>query len=284
MSDQMAPDLRHGFIENGGNGGNAWVTEIQSVLTEHGGEGDERLYLSHECRKEAVPFMGAPDGPGEGGIFMPQSPHEYLTFTRGDRFFQIPSSDTVLGMDAMRNITRHAVGDRLFAAPYTQSDWVSRVHCPDTPIRILDFDAVHGALIRGALDIRNTFLRFDWRREDGQDCTVHAPCRYLNFSPADAAGTPYLQPISGYILFPMDSIHVHGYLACAVDSGGRTTCEVAVPRFVDIYELIGRISGNREELAPLLGNLSKLIPGFGRRFDTIIPLAGTLTLYRYASP
>ncbi|MEO5336185.1 MAG: hypothetical protein H7841_04715 [Magnetospirillum sp. WYHS-4] len=273
MVPLRAPDLVSGRIVNGTGGANAWCTTIQAVLEEVRDGRRETAYLGHECRKENVPFAAGGAGP-EGGIIQKNSPAEFLTFSRGGRFYQILGTETVFGGDLLAAYPHVRLGRHFVFQPHGEDDWVSRVHCPERPIRLATADAVMDGLRAGGLALGDLFLRFSWQ-EGATAHTLYAPSRYVNF------GEDYLQPISGYVLFRHQDLWLHGYLACALKADGTRLCELVAPVYTDAYAVIAKQSRLEEADRAALAGLAAAAPAYTRQFNLVLHLDGQLDFFVY---
>jgi len=278
-SATRAPDLENGFIVNAVTEVNSWTTEIQCVLTEDADGAAEPAYLGHECRNEHVPLMDDA-GPSET-VFMTRKPHEFLTYSRAGRFYQLPTTDTLVTDSAVEMVEKVALRGSYLFLPRGLPEWQSEVHCTDRRIEVIPAEEVLRGLNGRRLPMRRLFLRFDWR-EGEQAHTIHCPCRYVNFANESVAKKRYLQPITGHVLFPSFGTLLPGYFVCARAESGETRAEFVTPRYADACATLATRHGVNAEDADSLQRIGGMLPSFVRVFDFIYKVEGTLTFYTYA--
>lgn len=264
-----APDLKFGFIVNNLSKANSWTTEIQSVLVDE--DGGERTFLSHECRQENVTLS---DQQSAATILQADKPYEFLTYTQGERFYQIGSLDAPTTFFGQQSGPAGGV-----PTPHGAPDWLSAACCDDRAITELGFAEVLAGLRGRRLAIRELFLRLRFRHA-GRRHALYCPSRYVNFANEAIAQTPYLQPISGLVAMPGGESVTFGYIMAAIDPSGTRRVEFAAARYVDLYGWVAR----REAvpaLAAILGNLSRMAPCYARVFDQSAVIEGDVDFYRY---
>ncbi|MEO5337104.1 MAG: hypothetical protein H7841_09455 [Magnetospirillum sp. WYHS-4] len=268
------PDLRGGSIVNGRDDGNLWTTEIQCVLV---GEDGETLYLSHECRFESVAF--GPEPPAEGETLIKRrQPFSFLTFTRNGRFFHIPQPDTLFGESLTRGTRRIDVDGGFVFRPHSQEDWASRVSCSWGEGEEVSFSQLSADLHRKAVPVRDLFVRARFGLS-GRQWSLYCPCRYLNFPGPRLPGGPYLQPISGHVLVPVEDSFSAGYLVAGTD-GDRVRMELAMPCYRDAAEVLGRSLALGPEESALMGRMAQLFPAHVGVYDLVFPVDGDVAFYR----
>lgn len=274
-----APDLLGGRVVNGPFDGtnNVWVNEIQGVLVHDGPAERQTYYLSHECRQENLPFHGADQD--SATIFQTHRPHEYLTFSCGERFFQIPSWDAPLDLRRIQDIPRIEGNGFFFYPPVFRNDWQSQVTCEERPIRLHDFAETFGMLENNRVEIRKFFFRFAWTA-GGDAWTIYAPCRYINFCTTPVKDKPFIQVITGYVLMPLWGTQFHGYFCAAIDAAGRMRSEFLLPRYVPTFTHLAERAGSPEEGA-IFGKLAKTFPIYARHFDFVVGIDGQLDFFTY---
>jgi len=279
MTKGNAPDLEDGFIVNGLEDENSWMTEIQSVLSETVGGKTFRRYLSQECRSENLPFTEGYLG-NTDHIFMRQKPVEFLTYTEGQNFFQLPSFDTVLPAAAHADYAKVESGGFFQLREGPGDKWFSDVDCNEREITYLSFEEALSAMQERKVPVRKLFMEIQW--SGGQiNWSVHTPCRYVNFSTKGVAKNDYLQPISGDILLPISGGgFVSGYVACADNGKQAPIIEFLTRRYGDAFEVLAKRS-EQPELEPILEKFSSLISLSTPIYDLVVPVEGTVKFYTY---
>ena len=110
------------------------------------------------------------------------------------------------------------------------------------------------------LQIRKTFMKLKWMQL-GQGYTLYCPCRYINY-PEPGAEWSYVQPISGYVLFPIaGGVHMLAYVACAENADGETLMEFCCKRYRSV---VGWINENHQ--------LPESVQGFLETLDRELPV------------
>lgn len=186
----IVPDLQDGFMIfnpdgstkitiNQQEGENCWWTPVECVLVRKTPEktGDQRAYLSHECRAEMVgqdPF-GHPGNyewvglsAWDGNYYIRSGPGNE---DRPGKYYEKMASDTI------------------------------RVTCPDRKARALSFAEVLQML---QSDFKEGYHRLHVAisyRQDGYGYVLYAPSNYINFPHPTKGIRSYLQPIPGYVLY-----------------------------------------------------------------------------------
>ena len=276
---ETAPDLINGIIVNGLSGENLWTTEVQSVLEENRDGTTETRYLSHQCRRENVPFSDGYLG-NTDSIFQTSECSEFLTFTHNGYFHQLPDIDTVAPAADVGGLTSDWDGGAFFPNPVTWPNWTSEVECGTVPIRPLAFDEALDGLIARTLPLRKLFLRVEWSDRDVR-YRLHCPCRYVNFSNPKTTDRRYIQPISGYVLVPFEGVLCRGFVACATNDSGATIVETLIPRFHCPYgKLVKAVTG--AESADIVNQLRGSLPAVTRSFDVVSRVEGRFNLFVYA--
>ena len=278
---ETAPDLKRGFIVNGMTAKNAWSTEIQCVLTEIRDGKAHDLYLSHQCRREDVPFSSGRLG-GKERIFQLARSEEFLTFTRDGAFYQLTDLDSVVPASKVDGIPANWDGGSHLSLVVNSPDWHSEVVCERTPIRVLSFDEALTGLVEKRVPMRDLFLRVSWSYKS-MDFQLHCPCRYINFSNPLYETNRYLQPISGYVLVPIAGTYSRGYVACARDGDGTILIELLTPRYHSPYADLAAAAGGAE-ITEIMKNLNKVLPAVSRSFDVVRKVAGCFDLFVYDDP
>lgn len=267
-----APDLSRGHILNGLGKKNAWMTTIQCVL---GRDGDESVYLSHECRNENVPFSTDYDGADDGHIFQAATPNEFLTFTKGGHFHQFVASDLPCPASAVRHAFV-SVDDWFFYEPVGSPGWRSSVRCPDAAIEPLGVAELLAGLNECSLAIRDVFVRV--RLDDGHH--LHFPANYINFSNRGVETAEYVQSISGTVICPFQGTYVPGYISCAATTDGRSKIEFAGWRNKELFSHLAQFVPH-EQLSGLLRQLSGMAPAYYGTISLFADLQGEVMFYRY---
>ncbi|MGB0683116.1 MAG: hypothetical protein ACPGOV_10430 [Magnetovibrionaceae bacterium] len=281
MADSQAksehlPDLEGGWVINSGDQNNRWATEIQAVLWP-GDETSDPFVLSHECRKERVPFNE--EEPGSDALFMTNSPHEFLTVSHRGEFLQIPHIDTVFSVRAMKDLPTLAspMGRVLLPARFPNSP--SEVHLPERGVDFLDPESLLRTAANG-VPVRKLFFLFEGETV-GQSCRLIAPVHYLNFPGTEACGH-YLQPISGTIIGPYQNKILPGYFAAAIDcEGGSSKIEFLFAQYVDTWNAMSLSAGLPATVLEQLATVRQHFPTFVRIYNLMQPATGTVRIFRY---
>ncbi len=273
-----APDLKNGHIINGVGAPNSWMTEIQSALSIGDEDGERMLYLSHECRAEDVPFSSSNTG-GEKSIFQKDNIIEFLTFADNRKTLQLSTNEISYveheKNQSTPNTARVCVPE---ATEITHSE--SRVSCAKRPIKVLSTDDVLKGLRSGSLAIRETFMRVSWRRR-GASYESYSPCRYINFPDAGHSDDYYLQPISGYVLFPHENDILVAYVACCVNGSDDAVIEFCARRYRNVFDqFLAMVAFEDGSEAPIR-NLAKTLPIMAAQFDFVVPVKGQCVFYAY---
>lgn len=276
---ETAPDLIDGIIVNGLSGENLWTTEIQSVLEEERDGKTETRYLSHQCRRENVPFSDGYLGDTDQ-IFQTTECSEFLTFTHNGYFHQLPDADTAVPAADIEGLMPEWNGGQFFPNPVTWPNWTSEVACGTVPIRAFEFDEAFNGLVHRALPLRKLFLRVEWSDGDTR-YRLYCPCRYVNYANPKTTDRRYVQPISGYVLVPLEGVLCRGYVACAMNDSGETIIETLMPRFHSPYgKLVKAVTGN--ESPEIVNQLHSNLPAVIRSFDVVKRVEGRFNLFVYA--
>ncbi|OHC73302.1 MAG: hypothetical protein A3G18_12145 [Rhodospirillales bacterium RIFCSPLOWO2_12_FULL_58_28] len=270
-----APDLMGGFMLNGKGGGNLWSTEIQSALRETSDAGSHNAYLSHECRMENLPFSSGYLGGGET-IFQRNKPWEFLLYVAGGKTRQLCVVDVELVPD--HDIARQPVPDMLLPINIDLTGNVdSEPFCADRRIEYMPHETALSALRKNRLRIREVFLHVSWSAENAK-FDLFCPCRYINFPPLEQTNDFYIQPISGYVLYPLcPDRYLPAYVACAVNADGKQIIEFCCKRYRSIHGWIKNYGG---EMADKNEGLASL-PVFVSQFDGMIKVDGVFKIYTY---
>jgi hypothetical protein len=268
------PDIRGGRIVNGGEGGNRWVTEIQSVLVaETAGKPAGTAYLGHECRFESLAFGDDPPAPGDTLIKRHQ-PYQFLTFAISGQFFQVPHPDSLFGDAAFQGLPRLDVDGGFVVRPHSKAGWVAEVACPWVAGEEVPADT----LLADEAPFRDLFVRARFGQGD-TTWTLFAPCRYLNFSGPGWPGRPYLQPITGHVLFPYADFFLAGYLVAGM-AGDEVRMELVAPRYRPAFETMKGVLGPGTGETALLDRLAGLFRAHVPVYDLVLPVTGELSFYR----
>ncbi|WP_156486156.1 hypothetical protein [Prochlorococcus sp. MIT 1306] len=232
----MAPDLLDGYVVNGLDSQNCWITSIQSVLT----SGDDCYYLSQECRSENIHYLEERD-PGIFCNILNQaviSEYEWLTVSHAGLFYNFPqlTEDTFLQNNKQVHdfIREYGVffGERkLFLPVVSKTGWTSQAFCEQRQVRILAFDEVYEMCTNRCLRINKIFLKFEYLEPtENEHVALYSSMRYINFSNLSVENK-YLQGINGSVLFKIQGTLVHAYMAAAFNSEGDSHIEFIVPTF-----------------------------------------------------
>ena len=274
------PDLASGKIVNGIESENSWMTEVQCALRAQNEDWEDAYYLSHECRKEHVPFSSAHEH-GSSNIFMADRPHEFLTFSKNGRFYELASTEAAInkaildGHDPIEVPAGH-----VFPAK-SLSEWRSSVICPPAPVERQELSQLVNDLNTGAASIRELFLWTSFKIMGGTTYELCTPCRYLNFANTAKQSERYLQPISGQVLIPLGNVMVSGYIAIAMHESGEQIIEFAAPRYSNLFAHLAQIPGYTQEERRVLLQLGSVVPAYGKNFDYVVTAEGQGAIYRY---
>ena len=167
MSKTVVPDLEDGFMVLHYDARNRYQTGIECVLVRQKDDGEEeRAYLSHECRAEAVsedPFSH----PGN---------YEFVAISTWTGNYNLRSGSSLFGFNPLRNL-----GGNLPDAAYEKTDRKNFVSCNDRTVNYLRFGEVIALLQQDFNSgYKKLYMEMSFRRSD---CKYHlyAPCRYINF-------------------------------------------------------------------------------------------------------
>lgn len=268
-----APDIENGFIVNTTENENSWTTEIQSILTNL--RNDKRIFLGHQCRMENVPILDQ-----SNSINKPDKPFEFLTFSTGENFFQIPSPDTIVTGDLLESHPHIELEGSVFLRPVSSPSWRSRVSCADREIEYIDSEDLYGRLIEGGLPIRKLLIEARFTLNETA-YELLSPCRYLNFGNKKDSEIRYLQPIVGYVLYPTTDFFIHAYFAVAQFVGGRNhICEFVLPRYTNAFDRLSIIVGE-DESSREYKRLSESQAVYTQVFDVALPVEAELRYFTY---
>lgn len=236
-----APDLDRGYILNGDE--NRWVTDVQAVLRQEGAQ-ESTAYLSHECRAERVPFSETYLGGGDD-IFQSQEPWEFLTYSQNGVLYQT----IALGLGESENFA----GQDHVLPPVTPVGRHTWPNVDERPIVEHAVDELLQRLQAGQVSVRDLFLRVSWQ-DASRRFTLYAPCRYLNFSNPEKQQSRYIQPISGYVLYPHENYgdyFIPAYVAAAMHADGRGLTEFCLRNYRHIPSYFAeRLNGVDPALLP----------------------------------
>ncbi len=272
-----APDLMDGFMLNGIGGTNQWSTEIQSVLRETSGDAarpeTRDVYLSHECRMERLPFSTGALGSGEN-IFQHEKPWEFVVYAAGDETRQLSTGDVTLAPD----LGAGGVPEMMLPSYVDLTGKAdSKAFCPERSIQPMSLDDALSRLRNNALKLRETFLHVSWRGGNAQ-YELFCPCRYINFPPSEQQENHYIQPISGYVLYPFDqNTHMLSYVACAMNAEGKRIIEFCCKRYLSIPGWMKMYGEDVKVKADALASLPVLVS----QFDGMIKVEGDFNIYTY---
>ncbi|MHA1598620.1 MAG: hypothetical protein ACTSV1_07845 [Alphaproteobacteria bacterium] len=264
MASELAPDMERGFITNGINASNVWNTEIQSVSCERKDGGDEWSHLSHECRFEHVLFNASVDGDGLP-IFAGKRPFKFLTFSKDNVYYQIPSIDGAVDALIFSSFQSIDVGGALIPVPSRGEGWDCKVTCEMRRVDRLEFDRVHTMTAAGEVSPRNIFVHVDFDNH-GTGVDLYFPCRYMNYSHPQLRQWKYMQTISGDVLMPFGNSYIYGSIVVAENQKGVQKIEFISPRYAPLGEAAGSMSAH-----------------YVRTFDFSFTVSGSASYYTYRS-
>ena len=205
-----APDLEHGFMIMSPDSPNRWWTGIECVLVRQvqGAAKPQGAFLSHECRAEAV----NEDPYSHPGVY------EYVAISTWDGNYALRSGPKLTGVrgPADRDTVRPD-------AAYERTEMEITVTSPDREVAPLSFAEVKEMLQAGfPAGYRKLHMAISYR-QDGNDYTLYAPCRYINFPHPTKESRSYLQPISGYVLYEKEGRFFTAYVVSyVVDEGPKS--------------------------------------------------------------
>ncbi len=172
---QYAPDLATGYMRNGTNNRNEWLTPIQAVLRTPDGD----YFLSKECRAEQIlsDFSGR-------------------CFNRFYEFLVIKSPDKAIVHRAGVNIP---LLDRVLKLkPRSEESGLKcEAICGQKKIKVLNFADALNDLVLGRTSSSEFFLKISWDRYE-----LFCPAHYINYPNLNLCDNRYIQPISGPVIFP----------------------------------------------------------------------------------
>ncbi|ABM76803.1 hypothetical protein [Prochlorococcus marinus] len=232
----LLPDLLDGYVVNGLDSPNSWITSIQSVLI----SGDDCYYLSQECRSENIHYLGERDPgifcsiPNQSVLFQV----EFLSVSHAGLFYHFPQlkAETFLQSnelvhDAIRENGVFFGERKLFLPMVSKSGWTSQAFCEQREVRILAFDEVYEMCTNRCLRINEIFLKFEYLEPtENKHVALYSSMRYINFSNLSVENK-YLQGINGSVLLKIEGTLVHAYMAAAFNSEGDSHIEFIVPTF-----------------------------------------------------
>lgn len=200
----LVPDLKDGFIILNRDAANRWWTGVESVLTRRSpGGSEQRAYLSHECRAEAV----------NADPFSHPGVYEYVAASTWAGNFALRAGPDIVGVRG----PGAAEVDHEIAA-HEAVDMPIDVTCARREARERSFDEVLSALRSSFANGHETLYMAIAYRQAGSDYTLHAPCRYINFPNPEAQGA-YLQPISGQVLYEKGGRFFAAYVVIYIEQG-----------------------------------------------------------------
>jgi len=273
MLGKLAPDLENGLITNGINSTNVWNTEIQSATREHKAEADEWTYLSHECRFEHVPFNTSSGGDGIP-VFGAVPPFKFLTFSKDNVYYQIPSIDGVVDEKVFSSFATVDIGGALIPVPSRGEDWDSRVTCRMRDIHRMDLKEAHDIAASHQMSPRKIFLHVSFDNH-GTDVELFFPCRYMNYSHPELMEWKYMQTISGYVLIPFGSSYIYGYTVVAENEEGIQRIEFVSPRYSTLGQRLAEVDSTMADASARMGK--HYVPTFDFNFK----INGTAAYYKY---
>ena len=256
------------------------MTEIQCALRAENEDWEEASYLSHECRKEHVPFSSA-HGTDARNIFMADRPHEFLTFSKNGRFYELASTEAAINKVILDGHDPVEVPSGHVFRPKSLRNWRSNAICPPVPVERQELPQLIDDLNSGTANIRDLFLWTSFKIMGGETYELCTPCRYLNFANTDQQSERYLQPISGQVLIPLGGVMVSGYIAIALHESGKQIIEFAAPRYTNLFAHLAQIPGYTQEERRVLLQLGSIVPAYGKNFDYVVTAEGQSAIYRY---
>jgi|GEM_PF-1278236 len=273
------PDLVSGSITNGIEAENAWSTMVQCALRPSESDWRDGYFLSHECRKENLPFSSGELG-GKNNIIMTDRPHEFLTYSHKGEFAELVSTEMALSQAVAEQYERQPAGPGFFFRPIHRKTWKSRVDCPLRAIQFHEVDDLVDQLNDGSIRVTDLFIHLTFTHND-QPHELCAPCRYVNFSNTKMQDNRYLQPITGYVLAPFEDFVISAYLAAAMNNDGSQILEFAPSRYINLFAGLVQAPGYGAEEKHILSQIGNTLPAYGKLYNLSIPIDGRATLYSY---
>lgn len=261
----LAPDLLDGYVVNGLDSPNCWITSIQSVLV----SGDDCYYLSQECRSENIHYLGE-RGPGIFSNILNQSvlsQAEFLTVSHAGLFYHFPQLKEEVFLQGDKQVHDYIrengvfFGERkLFLPMDSKPGWTSQACCEQRKVRILPYDEVYEMCTNRSLRINKIFLKFEYLEPiDNKYVAIYSSMRYINFSNL-SVDNKYLQGINGSVLLKIEGTLMHAYMAAAFNSEGDSHIEFIVPTF-------DYVPGKSDDIH--------------RDYTTVFIIAGQCSFYQY---
>ena len=275
-----APDLLNGYMVNNFEGENRWQTYVECALRKTDSDGRVAWsYLSSECRAEDIYSL-------HNRIFFPNN-YEFCLAQTWSGTYAIRNGSYLYGLNPTKNRRARKRGwhgeqpGRLELFTYP-----SQVFCPQIEVRPLEFDQALSFLQSAEIKKDNhLYMRIDWLAPDGSGnrYSLFIPARYLNFPNPESEKAAYIQPQSGYALYPEDDGgFCLGYISVDLVPDGTRRLEFGLRKPVSFLSTKKRRSWLYRPLSILDAILAKDVL-LTDEFNHIVTLEGHCVLYRYLS-
>ena len=212
-------NIRNGYIVNGSETSNQWVTSIQCVLETP----SRTAFLSHECRAESVHYLGN-NGPGifidrNTGLYISGS--EWITVTMDDNFYCISgypvgSKMTQRGKDLLLQISENTFIPEI----WTKDDWKSKVYYKYTEAKEITIESLTSKANANSLNVNDYISVIQY----GEGVKITMPLSYINYS-SKINDQKYIQPIQGKVLAEFNGWIMNGYISYAANMENEIYCE-----------------------------------------------------------
>jgi len=222
IMNTIAPDLQDGFMVLSDDTDTPWQTGIECVLVRRRNEEEEeRAYLSHECRAEAV---------GDDPFSHPGN-YEFVGISTWIGNYILRSGPSLFSFNPIKNFRK-----KIPEGCYQRTDNKYFISCNDRNIQYLDFDEVITFLQQKSQSgYKKLYMELKFRKF-GYNYVLYAPCRYINFPNQNYKIRKYLQPISGYVLYEKHDKFFISYVVSHVANGLTKAIQFKIRDRVDFIE------------------------------------------------
>ena len=275
-----APDLESGYMVNNYNDFNRFQTFIEAVLEKRPGSGSEPkfAYLSSHCRSELV---------STDKIFK-DILYSYAIVKSWKGVHALRQGSNITSRNPFRRDDRTNVF-------FEKSDHRTFVRCDVIEVEELSFgDALQFLQCEGETKNNKIYMRIEWRI-GAETYALYTPCRYTNFlNPNDLAPPednpnyqnlrgPYIQPLSGVVIFEENDILVPAYVGAHVNDAGTRRIEFCLRGRYNFFSLQRSGSWAKRLVEGILARVFDKRYFVVDEFHRVIPVSGTCTFYRYSA-
>jgi hypothetical protein len=174
-------------------------------------------------------------------IFAGMGRYEFVGVSAWDGNYVLRAGTYNYGFNPLANLRRQPP-----AAAHQKVTWGIVVECPQRAVHRLDFNEALERLQSGrAAGRERLFMKLSFRHA-GVDYTLHAACKYINFTHPDIGRERYIQPIIGQVLFEDNERFHIAYVAAHLREDRTATVEFLVRDMVSFSEVkddASRLSG-----------------------------------------